>query len=71
MTKPSDAAEGTAAIAGIVVGEMPCDMAADAVAAGAADAVAAGAADAADVAGAADASRAAAKKPANIAAMSS
>ena len=26
MTKPSDAAEGTAATAVIVVGDMPCDM---------------------------------------------
>ncbi len=26
MTKPSDAAEGTAAIAGIVAGDAPCDM---------------------------------------------
>ncbi len=26
MTKPSDAAESTAAIAGILMGDMPCDM---------------------------------------------
>ena len=76
MIMPSDAAEGTAAIAVIVVGKMPCDSGG-----------AAGAADAASAAGATGkactlaamasccpagmALRAASKKFANIAALSS
>ena len=79
MTMPSDAAEGTAAIAVIVVGKMPCDSGGAAGAAGAADAASAAGATGKACTLAAMASccpagmalRAASKKFANIAALSS